>query len=89
MEQWKKEAWKKLGYDLNAISRRHGTANDNLLSVQKTNILDQILNAKQAAGFLQYSSRQIIKLAKQGVIPGVKIGNSWRFSLCRIIDIIK
>ncbi len=38
-----------------------------------------ILTAKELAKYLRFCIPTINKLAKEGSIPGVRIGNSWRF----------
>jgi excisionase family DNA binding protein len=39
----------------------------------------EVLTIEEAAAFLQLSKRSLYKLARQGVIPGKKILNKWRF----------
>jgi excisionase family DNA binding protein len=45
-----------------------------LMEMQK-----EVLTIEEAAAFLQLSKRSLYKLARQGVIPGKKILNKWRF----------
>jgi len=40
---------------------------------------DEILTIREVAKYLKMNERSIYKLAHQGVIPTVKIGNQWRF----------
>ena len=39
----------------------------------------QILTIGEAAEYLQIGKRSIYKLAKQGMIPGKRVLNKWRF----------
>jgi len=41
---------------------------------------EHLIDAKAAAVMLLCSSRTVKRLAEQGVIPAMKIGNRWRFS---------
>lgn len=41
--------------------------------------MDKLLTAKELAQFLKLSESTIYKLASNGEIPGLKIGDSWRF----------
>ena len=40
----------------------------------------EIMNAEQAAQFLQIDERMVIELAETGKLPGKKLGPVWRFS---------
>ena len=48
----------------------------------------QILTVEEVAEFLKLSKITIYKLVKKGVLPGFRVGNSWRFRKDKIIDII-
>jgi excisionase family DNA binding protein len=39
-----------------------------------------ILTADEVAGYLKLSKITVYKLAKQGKIPGFRVGGSWRFN---------
>jgi len=39
----------------------------------------EVLTIEEAAAFLQLSKRSLYKLARQGIIPGKKLLNKWRF----------
>jgi excisionase family DNA binding protein len=41
--------------------------------------MEKLLTAKELAQFLKLSESTIYKLASNGEIPGLKIGDSWRF----------
>jgi excisionase family DNA binding protein len=40
---------------------------------------DQLMTAKQVAGYLNVNERTVLKLVGDSEIPGVKVGNQWRF----------
>lgn len=40
---------------------------------------DQLLTAKQLAAHLNVNERTVLKLVADGALPGVKVGNQWRF----------
>lgn len=39
----------------------------------------EILTIEEAAAYLQIGKRSVYKLAKDGMIPGKKVLNKWRF----------
>jgi excisionase family DNA binding protein len=41
--------------------------------------MHEIMTPKEVARYLQISLLTVYKYAKQGTIPGFRIGNSWRF----------
>jgi excisionase family DNA binding protein len=40
---------------------------------------DRLMTAKQLATYLSVNERTVLKLVAEGELPGVKIGNQWRF----------
>lgn len=40
---------------------------------------DRLMTLKQLAEYLSVNERTVLKLVQEGTIPGVKIGNQWRF----------
>jgi excisionase family DNA binding protein len=40
---------------------------------------DRLMTAKQLAAYLNVNERTILKLVADGALPGVKVGNQWRF----------
>ena len=40
----------------------------------------EIMNADQAAQFLQIDEKTVVELAEAGTLPGKKLGTAWRFS---------
>ncbi|MBC7332923.1 MAG: helix-turn-helix domain-containing protein [Actinobacteria bacterium] len=40
---------------------------------------DEIMTIKNLSHYLKINEKTIYKLAKQGKLPGVKIGGMWRF----------
>ena len=41
--------------------------------------MEKLITAKELAQFLKLSESTIYKLASNGEIPGLRIGDSWRF----------
>jgi excisionase family DNA binding protein len=46
--------------------------------------MPEIMTPKDVAQYLKMSVLTVYKHAKQGTIPGFRIGNSWRFDKNRI-----
>lgn len=40
---------------------------------------DRLLTIKDVAGYLNVNERTVLKLVTDGTLPGVKVGNQWRF----------
>ena len=40
---------------------------------------DPLLTVKQLAAYLSVNERTVLKLVAEGTLPGVKVGNQWRF----------
>lgn len=40
----------------------------------------QLMTLEEASGLLKISVLEVRRLAKRGVLPGVKIGNRWRIN---------
>ena len=45
----------------------------------------EIMNANQAAQFLQISEHDVLELAEGGKLPGKKLGSTWRFSRSALV----
>jgi len=45
----------------------------------------EVMNAEQAAQFLQIEERNVIELAEAGKLPGRKLGTDWRFSRAALV----
>jgi PTS system nitrogen regulatory IIA component len=43
-----------------------------------------MMTLREVAGYLRLHTATIYRLARAGVIPGVKIGGQWRFSPRRV-----
>ena len=56
---------------------------------QKADELPPVFTAKEAAEYLRFSEATIVRLARQGVIPGAKVGRIWRFSRETILGLVK
>lgn len=46
--------------------------------------MSEIMTPKEVASYLKMSVLTVYKHAKQGTIPGFRIGNSWRFDKSKI-----
>lgn len=44
-----------------------------------SNLEDRLMTAKELAAYLHVNERTVLKLVAEGEIPGVRIGNQWRF----------
>lgn len=40
---------------------------------------DRLMTVRQIAGYLNVNERTVLKLVAEGTLPGVKVGNQWRF----------
>lgn len=40
---------------------------------------DRLMTAREVAAYLNVNERTVLKLVSEGALPGVKIGNQWRF----------
>jgi PTS system nitrogen regulatory IIA component len=40
---------------------------------------DRLMTSKQIAAYLNVNERTVLKLVAEGALPGVKVGNQWRF----------
>jgi len=55
----------------------------------KPSVMANIVTAKELAQFLKLSKSSIYKLAFDGELPGFKIGDSWRFDLKEVFQLLK
>ena len=46
------------------------------------------LTPKEVANYLKMSVLTVYKHAKEGVIPGFRVGNSWRFDKTKIDELL-
>jgi len=51
--------------------------------------MGNIVTAKELAQFLKLSKSKIYELAFDGELPGFKIGDSWRFDMEEVIQLLK
>jgi excisionase family DNA binding protein len=42
-------------------------------------MMSEVLNSEEAANFLRMHVKTTLRLARQGKIPGCKVGGEWRF----------
>jgi|GEM_PF-661753 len=52
-------------------------------------MIPNIVTAKEVGQYLKLSESTIYKLAASGEIPGFKIGDSWRFDMEEILEMIR
>ena len=51
--------------------------------------MPNFVTAKELGQYLKLSDSTIYKLAAEGELPGVKIGDSWRFDLEEVLKLIQ
>jgi excisionase family DNA binding protein len=47
-----------------------------------------ILTTDEAADLLRVSSKTILALARDGILPGTKVGRAWRFLRADLLDYV-
>jgi excisionase family DNA binding protein len=52
-------------------------------------VMPNFITARELGQYLKLSDSTIYKLATNGQIPGIKIGDSWRFDMDEIEDLVK
>ena len=50
--------------------------------------MPEILTPKEVANYLKMSVLTVYKHAKEGVIPGFRVGNSWRFDKTKLDELL-
>ena len=50
--------------------------------------MKEILTAKEVAAILKLNKITVYKYANEGMIPGVRIGNRWRFDRAQIEELM-
>lgn len=50
--------------------------------------MNEILTPSQVADLLQIHVKTVYRLTEEGVIPGNRIGRSWRFNKMEILDLV-
>ncbi|MBF0106251.1 MAG: helix-turn-helix domain-containing protein [Deltaproteobacteria bacterium] len=51
--------------------------------------MSKLTNAKEVAQYLNITESTVYRLTKEGKLPGMKIGNQWRYDMEVIIDLFK
>ena len=51
--------------------------------------MENIVTAKELAGYMKLTEATIYKLASRGELPGFKIGDSWRFDMDEIMKLFR
>ena len=46
---------------------------------ERTERDDRLMTLKELAAYLNLNERTVLKLAAEGPLPAVKVGNQWRF----------
>ena len=49
------------------------------LTIVDGRLEDRLMTARQLAVHLNVNERTVLKLVAEGALPGVKVGNQWRF----------
>ncbi len=50
--------------------------------------VDDVLTAEEAAELLKVSSKTILRLARDGDLPGLKVGRAWRFCRSELLGVL-
>jgi excisionase family DNA binding protein len=50
--------------------------------------VEEILTPSQVAALLQIHVKTVYRLTEEGVIPGSRVGRSWRFRKSHILDLV-
>ena len=61
---------------------------DTQRDLMRSDASDEVLTADEAARFLKLSKKTLLRLARDGTIPGNKIGRVWRFRRSQLLDIL-
>lgn len=49
----------------------------------------EVLKADEAAELLRVSTKTVLTLARDGVLPGEKVGRAWRFVRADLLDYVR
>lgn len=50
--------------------------------------MEEIMTPSEVAALLKIHLKTVYKLAEKGVIPGSRIGRSWRFSRSDVLELV-
>ena len=50
--------------------------------------MEEIMTPSEVASMLKIHLKTVYKLAEKGVIPGSRIGRSWRFSRSDVLELV-
>ena len=50
--------------------------------------MEEIMTPSEVAALLKIHLKTVYKLAEEGVIPGNRIGRSWRFSRSDVLELV-
>lgn len=48
---------------------------------------DEVLTAEEAAALLKVSTKTLLRLARDGDLPGQKVGRAWRFVRSELLGV--
>ena len=49
----------------------------------------EVLTAEEAADLLRVSTKTVLMLAREGTLPGEKVGRAWRFVRTDLLDYVR
>jgi excisionase family DNA binding protein len=55
---------------------------------RRTKRMEEIMTPSEVAALLKIHLKTVYKLAERGVIPGNRIGRSWRFSRSDVLELV-
>ncbi len=58
-------------------------------SPSNSSVPTRLLTLREVADFLAVKERTVYRLAKRGLLPGIKVGGQWRFQPERLEDWLK
>jgi excisionase family DNA binding protein len=50
--------------------------------------MDEIVTPSEVAALLKIHVKTVYRLAEQGIIPGNKVGRSWRFNKQSVLELV-
>ncbi len=50
--------------------------------------MEEVLTPSQVAALLQIHVKTVYRLTEEGVLPGNRVGRSWRFRKSHILDLV-
>jgi excisionase family DNA binding protein len=50
---------------------------------------EEVLTAEEAAELLRVSIKTVLSLAREGILPGEKVGRAWRFLRADLLNYVR